>query len=120
MAKRFLFVVTKPLLTMTAVQEILDTLLIVAAFDQPVSLLFLDQAVFLIKKNPLPNGLETGCTTELFACLPLYEINDVYVEDESLQELGLTATELSLPVSVCRRDEINALWSRFDVIYSFS
>ncbi len=120
MAKRFLFVVTKPLLTITGVQEILDTLLIVAAFDQPVSLLFLDQAVFLIKNNAVPDTLDTNCTTKLFACLALYDINDVYVEYESLQELGVTAADLSLPVTVCHRDEIRTLESHYDVIYSFT
>jgi sulfur relay (sulfurtransferase) DsrF/TusC family protein len=48
---KFLFVMQTPAYSGTKVQEVLDVVLITAAFDQKVSLLLLDDAVFHLKNK---------------------------------------------------------------------
>ncbi len=99
-------------------QEKLDVILTSAAFDQAVSLLFLDDGVFQLKKaqNPEKQGLKD--TAAIFNALEIYDVNQLYIEVESLQERGLKPGNLSLPVEEVYRKDINRLMKLYDVILS--
>lgn len=99
------------------VQETLDTVLTMAAFDQQVSLLFLDDGVFQIKKNQHPEAFGLKDTAAIFSALEIYDVKDIYAEVESMQERGLKPADLSLPVAECYRKNIRSFWRRFDVIF---
>lgn len=102
----------------THLQEKLDLILTAAAFDQAVSLVFLDDAVFQLKKtqNPEKQGLKD--TAAIFNALEIYDVNQLYIEVESLQERGLKSEDLSLPVQEVFRKDINRLMKQYDVIFS--
>ena len=57
--RSFLFVIQTSAYGSYRVQEVLDLVLITAAFDQKVSLLLLDDAIFHLKKNQLGKALGT-------------------------------------------------------------
>lgn len=90
--------------------------LITAAFDQPTALLFLDDGVFQIKRGQQPAVQERKDTAAVFKALELYEIKACYAEIESLQERGLTAGDLLLPVLPVQRNEVAALIQRHDIV----
>lgn len=91
-------------------------ILLTAAFDQPTALLFLDDGVFQLKsaQQPAVHGLKD--TAAIFKALELYEVHELFVESESLQERGIRADDLLLLVKLVPRSGIAALMQRYDVI----
>jgi len=98
------------------VQEVLDVVLITAAFDQKVSLLLLDDAVFHLKNNQQANIVGTKDISAIYRSLELYDIETIYVEHESLIERGLSQDDLLLPVILVKRSELAAILGAFDFI----
>ncbi|MBS3953785.1 MAG: sulfurtransferase complex subunit TusC [Methylomicrobium sp.] len=103
--KKFLFIISKSA-SGVSVQEALDQIMSAAAFDQAVSLLFIDDGVFQIKKNQRPDELGLKATTAIFEALDVYDVNAFYVETESLEQSGLTVQDLCLPVKLLARNQI--------------
>jgi tRNA 2-thiouridine synthesizing protein C len=115
--KRYLFILRKPPHSGSHVQEMLDIILTAAAFDQSISLLLLDDGVFQLKKSQQPEVLAMKDTAAIFEALELYEITQVYVELESLQERGLKPADLALQVMPIHRHMVAGLMKQFDVIF---
>ena len=92
--KKFLYVNRKAPYGTIYAQEALEVVLIGAAFDQDVSLAFLDDGVFQLTKgqDTKESGLKNFSPT--FRALGDYEVTKLYVEQESLDERGLTLDDL--------------------------
>lgn len=92
--KKFLYVNRKAPYGTIYAQEALEVVLIGAAFDQDVSLAFLDDGVFQLTKGQ--DTKETGLKnfSPTFRALGDYEVTKLYVEQESLNERGLTLDDL--------------------------
>ncbi|WP_404360172.1 sulfurtransferase complex subunit TusC [Methylotuvimicrobium sp. KM1] len=116
MHKKFLFVLRKPPFNGVSVQETLDSVLTIAAFDQAVSLLLLDDGVFQLKNGQQPERFGMKDTAAVFGALEIYDIHDIRGEVESLQERGLKPGDLSLPVREIYRKDVAAYMKEFDVI----
>jgi len=112
--KSYLFVLRKPAHSGAYVQEMLDIMLTTAAFDQAVSLLLLDDGVFQLKKQQQPEVSGLKDTGAIYKALEIYDVTSIYVEQESLQERGLTVEDLCLPVQAVPRQAIAELMCRFD------
>ena len=74
--------------------ESLEVVLIGAAFEQDVSLAFMDDGVFQLTKgqNTADIGMKNFSPT--YSALGDYEVTKIYVEKESLEERGLTLDDL--------------------------
>lgn len=116
--KKFLFVMRTPPYHGIRLQEKLDALLTTAAFEQKLTLLFLDDGVFQLKKTQLDVKQPLKNTSRLFNALAMYDITTLYNEIESMQERGLKPSDLSLSVKSLYRKDINRLMQQFDVIVS--
>ncbi|WP_297446321.1 sulfurtransferase complex subunit TusC [Acidiferrobacter sp.] len=117
--KRFLFVNRKaPYGTIYAL-EALEVVLISAAFDQDVSLAFLDDGVYQVLAGNDPSGIGMKNFSATYRALDDYDITKLYVERESLQERGLPEDGFVVPVSVVSRAEMAAIMSQQDVVLSF-
>ena len=117
--KRFMYVNRRaPHGTIYALES-LETVLIGAAFDQDVSLLFLDDGVFQLKKDQNPAGLEFKNFSKTYRALEMYDVEILFVEKDSLQERGLTVDDLLVDVELIDRDKISALIDQKDVVLSF-
>lgn len=75
-------------------QEGLEVALIGAAFDQDVSLAFVDDGVFQLKTAQDTGGIGLKNFTAAFRALGDYEVKRLYVERESLERRGLSAGDL--------------------------
>lgn len=92
--KKFLYVNRKaPYGTIYALES-LEVVLIGAAFDQDVSLAFLDDGVFQLVKAQDTKEIGVKNFSPTFRALGDYEVTKLYVEKESLAERGLTADDL--------------------------
>jgi len=92
--KKFLYVNRKaPYGTIYAL-EALEVVLISAAFEQDVSLAFLDDGVFQLMKGQNTAGIGMKNFSPIYKALGDYEVRKVYVEKESLDERGLKPEDL--------------------------
>lgn len=117
--KKFLYVNRKaPYGTIYALES-LEVVLIAAAFEQDVSLLFVDDGVYEIKKGQDTKGVEQKNFSPTYRALEGYDIEKLYVEKESLEARGLTEDDLIVPVEVLTREQIGELMDGMDVVLSF-
>jgi tRNA 2-thiouridine synthesizing protein C len=114
--KKILFILRKPPHSGAYAQEMLDLIMTVAAFDQEVSILLLDNAVFTIKKQQDPASVGLKDTAAIFKALPIYNVRTLYVEKESLKEHGLTPDQLLEPVLEIPRNNIGEFFKQFGLI----
>ena len=117
--KKFMFVNRKaPHGTIYAL-EALEVVLITAAFDQDVSLVFLDDGVYQLKKGQQTKNIETKNFSTTYRALDGYDIEKLYVEKESMDARGLTEDDLLVDVTVLTCKEMGALMEQQDVVLSF-
>jgi tRNA 2-thiouridine synthesizing protein C len=117
--KKFLYVNRKaPYGTIYALES-LEVVLIAAAFDQDVSLVFVDDGVYQLKKGQDTKAIEMKNFSPTYRALEMYDIEKLYVEQESLAERGLTEEDLLVPVEVMSREQIAQLMETQDVVLSF-
>ncbi len=92
--KKFMFVNTKAPYGTVYALESLEVVLISAAFDQDVSIVFCDDGIFQIAKNQNTEASGMKNFSPAYKALGDYDINKLYVEKESLEERGLTLDNL--------------------------
>ena len=102
--KKFLYVNRKaPHGTIYALES-LEVVLIGAAFDQDVSLAFVDDGVYQLMLNQNTSGIGVKNFSPTYKALGDYDINKIYVEKESLELRGLSQDNL-LPLTYEDEDE---------------
>jgi tRNA 2-thiouridine synthesizing protein C len=117
--KKFMFVNRKaPYGTIYALES-LEVVLITAAFDQDVSLAFLDDGVYQLKKGQQTKGIETKNFSPAYRALEGYDIEKLYVEKESMVARGLAEADLLVDVTVLSGKEMGELMNQQDVVLSF-
>ena len=99
--------------------ESLEVVLITAAFDQDVSLVFIDDGVYQLKKGQQTKGIESKNFSPAYRALEGYDIEKLYVEKESLEARGLSQADLLVDVVVLGRKEMGELMDQQDVVLSF-
>jgi tRNA 2-thiouridine synthesizing protein C len=118
-AKKFMFVNrTAPYGTVYALES-LEVVLITAAFDQDVSLVFIEDGVWQLKKGPQTKGIESKNFSPTYRALEDYDVEKLYVERDSLEARGLSESDLIVNVTVMGADELGALMAEQDVVLSF-
>ena len=131
--KKFLYINRKaPYGTIYALES-LEVVLIGAAFEQDVSLAFIDDGVYQLMANQDTAAVGMKNFSKTYRALGDYEVRKLYVEKESLAERGLTAENL-MPIVYededddyaekpslifVDRSEMAALLAGQDVILSF-
>ena len=116
--KRFMYVNRKaPHGTIYAL-ECLEVVLVAAAFDQDVSLVFVDDGVYQLKSNQDTSAIGSKNFTKAFAALDDFEVRKIYVEQESLEQRGLSAEDLLIPVEVVAAKQLSDIMSQQDVVIS--
>jgi len=117
--KKFMFVNRKPPYGTIYALESLEVVLISAAFDQDVSLAFIDDGVYELTKGQNTKGVEMKNFSPTYRALEGYDIEKLYVERESLEERGLSEDDLVVDVQVMNRAEMADLMAEQDVLLSF-
>ena len=92
--KKFLFFNRKAPYGTIYAWESLEVVLISAAFEQDVSLAFMDDGVYQLVKGQDTSGIGMKNFSPTYAALGDFEITKIYVEKESLEERGLTLDDL--------------------------
>lgn len=131
--KKFLYVNRRaPYGTIYALES-LEVVLIGAAFDQDVSLAFLDDGVFQLTKGQNTDAIGVKNFSPTFRALGDYDVTKFYVERESLEERGLTPDDLQEityededddwaekpSIRIVSRSELTEIMADQDVVLSF-
>jgi len=131
--KKFLYVNRKaPYGTIYAL-EALEVVLISAAFEQDVSLAFLDDGVYQIVKGQETSGIGMKNFSPTYRALGDYDITRLYVEQESLDERGLKSEDLmqityedenedfaeKASIRIVSRSEMAGIMAQQDVLFNF-
>jgi tRNA 2-thiouridine synthesizing protein C len=133
MAKKFLYINRKaPYGTIYALES-LEVVLIGAAFEQDVSLAFIDDGVFQLMAGQDTAAAGFKNFSRTYKALGDYEVRKLYVERESLEERGLKLEDL-MPITyedenedyaekpsihVVGRNELASIIAGQDVVLSF-
>lgn len=116
LCKRFLFVVRRGPLTGALAREALDQILCVAAFDQLVRVLFVDDGVFQLVEPSSDELTMRHASIPMLRVLDFYDVREVLVESESLHARGLGAQDLAISASVIPASTVKELWVQHDLV----
>lgn len=131
--KQFLYVNRKAPYGTVYALESLEVVLIGAAFEQDVRLLFMDDGVFQLTKGQDSANAEMKNFSPTYSALGDYDVNKIYVDKQSLEERGLTLDDL-MPLTwedededwaekdsivLVDRSEITSLMEESEVVLSF-
>ena len=94
----------------------IDMALIGSAFGQALSVLFLEDGVFQLLKKQRPDAIQGKDHSSTLAAFEMYDVNDIYVDSEALEERTLSDTDLSISVKRLNPAEIARLMDSQDII----
>lgn len=113
--------------------ESLEIVLIAAAFDQDVSLVFADDGVYQLMKGQNTKEIGMKNFSPTYSALGDYDIKKIYIEKESLEERGLSLDDLQDlkyededddwaekdSIHLVSREELVEVIDQQDVVFSF-
>jgi len=117
--KKFLFVIKKPPHGSIYPYEGLEVVLIVAAYEQEISVAFLEDGVFCLVKGQEPAAIGIKDFSNTFRVMEDYGVEHLYVDGEALKERGLTEDDLVTPVEVVDKETISRVMQEQDVLFPF-
>ena len=117
--KKFLYINRRAPHGTIYAHEALEVVLIGAAFEQDVSLAFIDDGVFQLKKDQDTSDIHTKNFSKIYKALEMYDVEKLFVEKESLDKRGLTEDDLSVDVKVINSSEMKKLITDSEVMFNF-
>lgn len=116
--KKFMFVNRKAPYGTVYALEALEVVLISAAFEQDVSMAFVDDGVYQLVKGINTEATELKNFSKTYRALDGYDIEKLYVDQDSLAARGLTEDDLLVDVTVMSSAELAAMMADQDVVIS--
>lgn len=114
--KNFLFVQHRAPYSSEQPGELLDALLVSAAFGQKVSVLFQDEGVWQLLAQQDGTALQRKTLLAQLKALGLYEVEQLYVDAHSLRERGIHAQDLGLDVTAVDEAGLRKLFASHHLI----
>ena len=100
-------------------KEALDAALIFGSYEQATSLFFLGDGVFQVIGDQNASAIDIKDYLKTFSALAFYDIENIYVCQESLTERNLTANFHLDNVQVLSNAEFSTRLHQHNVIYRF-
>ena len=117
--KKFMYVNRKAPYGSIYALESLEVVLIGAAFDQDVSLAFIDDGVYQLLKGQKTDDIGMKNFSPTYRALEMYDVEKLYVEKASMDARGLTEDDLIVPVEIVDGAAMADLMEEQDVVLSF-
>lgn len=114
--KNLLFVVAKAPHGSLHLQEYLDMVLTAAAFEQKVGLLFVEDGVHLLAGGQQPDRIGARDVAAVLQSLPLYGVEQVFVERDSVDERAVDIALDGISVQLVERCRVGAVMAGFDAV----
>jgi tRNA 2-thiouridine synthesizing protein C len=130
-SKSFVFINRKaPYGTIYAL-EALEVVLIAGAFEQQVTLIFMDDGVYQLTRNQNPAGIGMKNFSKSFGALGDYDVDQIFVDYESLNLRGLTSDDLQSltnettegieqsSIKIVPRSQLSDIIEAADILFNF-
>lgn len=95
----------------------LDMVLSAAAFEQKINLVFMDDGVWQLQAAQKPKSIDAKDLSAALSALPLFDVNNIFAESESLSARNLDPASLAIGVKACSAEAIAVLIRESDVVY---
>ena len=119
MKRKLLFILSTAPYGTSLAAEALDAVLIAGVFEQDVTLYYTGDGVYQLLKNQSPLQLSTRNQGKASRALPEYDINRIYVDAETLENTGLTLSDLVLPVQIISDQQLTNLIAQQHALLNF-
>jgi tRNA 2-thiouridine synthesizing protein C len=117
--KKFMYVNRKaPYGTIYALES-LEVVLIAAAFEQDVSLVFMDDGIFQLKKGQNTEKSDMKNFSPTYRALEMYDIEKLYVCKKSMEQRGISEDDFIVDVEVLDEAALTDLMDSQEVVLSF-
>ncbi|MFT5592745.1 MAG: tRNA 2-thiouridine synthesizing protein C [Oceanicoccus sp.] len=100
-------------------REGLDFVLTSAAYDQNLTLLFLGDGVFQLLCHQDSKAIELKNHASALEVLPLYDVENIFVVKEDLEERAIDASQIMNSASIITRDQGKLLIKQHKKIIGF-
>lgn len=100
-------------------KEALDAALIFGSYEQPTSLFFISDGVFQVIEAQNATAIDVKDYLKTFSALEFYDIENIYVCQQSLTERGLTANFHLDNIQVLSNKDFSQRLHQHNVIYRF-
>ena len=97
----------------------IEIALVSGTFDQRVGVLFMGNGVLQLLPEQDSVALGVRNIAKLIASFPLYDVNNIYVDEAALKQHGLQENELSLQSEFLNQSAMRDLLQRYDHIVGF-
>lgn len=117
--KKLLFVLRHAPYGQSLAKEALDAILATSAYEQDLSVIFIDDGVFQLLNTQQAEAIEEKSIARLLSAFPLYEINNLFVCADSLTARGLQKNRIQQDVTPLDPSQIKQLFAEQDHLLSF-
>lgn len=114
--KTILFILQRAPYGSSATREALDAALAAAAFEQNVQILFTGDGAWHLSADQQADAISSKDTSKMLQALDYYDISDVFVDEISLQERGLSAAPLAIATKAIGGDALKKLIRTADCV----
>ena len=112
--KRILYVLQQPPYLNDRVFEAFDALLVAAAFEQDVSLLFRGAGIQQLLRDQQPTAQRS--LAKMLGSLGAYDVDKVFAAEQDLSSGGLTAADLAITPTALDASGIQTLVAAQDIV----
>lgn len=112
--KKYLLIIKNSPYQNSVANETLEFALALSAFNQAVTLLFIDDGILQLTSNQNPNAIFYKNFTKVYEGLNLFDIHDIYVSQLSLQKYS--QLNLMIQPQVVDELKISELISNHDIV----
>lgn len=118
--KKLLFISRHSPYGSSLAKEALDAILAASAYDQDLSFLFMDDGVFQLLREQNTHDITQKSFSSMLAALSLYDVNNIYVHQESLDARQIISDDILLQdITILDNTAIQQLMSDQHQLLSF-
>lgn len=100
-------------------REGLDFILTSAAYDQNLTVLFLGDGVFQLLSNQDSKAIELKNHASALEVLPLYDVENLYVIEEDLNDRAINKNQLIDGINIITRQQSKAIIAQHNKVIGF-
>ena len=100
-------------------REALDAVMVAASFEIPVSLLLMGDGVYQLLQKQQPELLPRKNLSSMMQAFPLYDIETIHVDAQSLQERGISTDQLQAPFTLVGSHDLPAFIASHQQVLNF-
>jgi tRNA 2-thiouridine synthesizing protein C len=100
-------------------RESLDLTLALSAFNESLSLFFIDDAVYQLVENHDTEASLQKHYQPLFKMLDLYDVENIYVCEQSLQQRSIKKELLLIETTIISTEQLKTMLAQQDQLLSF-